>query len=206
MDVKADNGNALKRFLAAFREAPKEVLWRGYRETPKRLQQRWLLIFYVIPALFFPVSVHFFLNAITPVPLLSKADVYQGVASIYRHPSRGIGTVFLRLEDGNEVSFSCRHGMSSGPHCLPPEVLQNYKQYEGKSARVWASPRVGAIQIEINGQVVLTYEQALHSIDGGGFLGSNETGIFIFLTFLTYWLWVAIGFPYLNYQHWKARR
>jgi hypothetical protein len=163
----------------------------------------WPLIIYVMPILITVLAAKFFLQAIAPIPPLDQAQVIEGVARIYKQPSREIGTLALAFGDGTITTFGCRIGMRIEPICLESKTIKKRDRYEGRRAVVWTSGDSVALQIQIDGEIVLTYDEALKLINSGGLLGSNTSAIVGFGAILTYWLWVLFGFPYLNYKNWK---
>jgi hypothetical protein len=207
-----ERGNWLERLVAAWGEVPVEVLWRGYWETPKRIHEKnWGTWFYFLPFLLGIMTVPFYPDAKTPIPTLAEATVYEGSASILPHPSQGIGTIQLKLATGERISFLCRYGAMLKLNCVSGDVLTNWKAYQGKPAKVWGTPPVGglgtheyiAVQIEIDGVVVRSYKWSVQQFGAGGLLHSNDTTIYITRLLAAYTLWVLLGFPYLNYRHWK---
>jgi hypothetical protein len=201
--------NWVEHFVTAWRAVPLGVFWRGYWETPARWHQNWFTVFYFIPAVPGCFALWLYPNAITPLPTLEQATVYEGTASIWMHPSRGIGTINLKLSSGRLARFGCRYGAVLESACLTPAVLANRKKYEGKPARVWGaavppgftSPGHVAVQIEIDGAMVRTYDWSVKHFNGGG-VDSNENIVALSRIFAIYIVWVLLGFPYLNYRHW----
>ncbi len=193
------------RVLNAYRAAPKEVLWRGYWETPRRITNIWPFAIYVVPILLTIFGTQNFLRLIAHVPALEDAVVEVGVAQIFRHPSRPLAALALKKDDGQVVAIYCRYGALLETYCYG-DLYKNRDRYQGKRAQVWIMGNAVALQVQIEDKIVHAYGEELRLIGLGGLLGSRSSVVICFAVIVGYWLWVIFGFPYLNYKTWKREQ